>query len=396
MINNAALERISNLFLLYYRGTIDFKERFEERHGYKEACYLLVSHLLYGKNIVIEKPNQELDLFIQAIIKTHGFKKLQATIRWEFQLVTYIPELLDVLSSIMPGFAVFNKEERDSLLETAKQLERAMKAGEAVSPTRVEKITRRLQLLNEAEKTGGLIIANQIVMADVLRVFNTACFRIRRNWNVCIGRLFATIRMPNYPVTRGTMDAAESIMEGIPIAESNDAINLFLGAYDHMPGFFSDRKVVIVFDRLVNNNLLGEDADRVMRVLSLLPFYLSTHGANIVGAYIPLLQYSLANDADEADDRFEVSLECILKLMDKLTEYSYRRHSRYYDVTSAFIDDVTYVIISLNNSNNVYSPFCEQNTAAKPDTLQNVIHLVLNVDDLTNAIKEVISNEAGI
>jgi hypothetical protein len=401
MINQAALERIKRL-LNIHSYKLDLDDRFRDRLGYYEATHMMVSYLLYGKNIVIENPNPDVAKFIETlIVKAPAFMKLHKSIRHELQASFYIKSLLDELVAIMPGFIKFNAQERNELVEYAKKMQLAIKHGDPVSEKKMIEITNRIQLLNNAEKNGGIVVAHNPGVIDSMRAFNVECIKILHNWVVGYGRLFSTIGIPDNIVKKDSATYAEEINDMINILESSENINKFLKPFDELPNYSG--KIVLIIDRRRNtSDDFGEDD--AMKKIALLPFYLKSHGVDLITVYIPVKENVL--ETSEID----INIENISHVMKACTEDAY--YFRYnhdsnialkaveimtnpeYDGEYNKHDDVKVIILSYYCKCDIKSPFYSDECGKIISEIPNSYQYRLNLDDIDNDIRRIITNEA--
>ena len=403
MINQVALDRIKRLLNIHsYKHDLD--DRFRERLGYYEATYMMVSYLLYGKNIVIENPNPDIVKFIETIIvKAPAFMKLHKSIRHEIQASFYIKSLIDELIAILPGFIKFDAQERNDLVEYAKKMQLAIKHGDPISEKKMVEVTNRIQLLNNAEKNGGIVVAHNPNIVDSIRRFNTECIKILHHWVVGFGRFFSTISIPDNPINKETATFAEEINDMTNILESDEKMNKYLKPFDELPDY--NGKIVLVIDRRRNtSDDFGED--EAMKKIALLPFYLKSHGVDLISVYIPVKEDVLENS------EIDINLGNISHVMKTCTEDAY--YFRYnndsniamktvdiltnpeYDAEYNKYDNVKVVIISYYCKCDIKSPLYDSECGKIISEIPNSYQYKLNLDDIDNGIREVIRNEARI
>jgi hypothetical protein len=277
-----ATERIKSLVNLIY-GDYSSSSRLGDRLGFKQAAYILLSYLIYNKNIVIDDPPKAIVVFIDMILtKAPAFRKLHNSLRYDIQAAYYAPKLLDALIRIMPGFIEFDKEERDALVEEGKRLQAAIKAGSAVSEAKVMNITKHIQTLNEAEKNGGIVAAHSPNPIDTMKYFNAECVYTRHTWQTTWGRLLTSIDAKNIStIKRASIDALSESSIETDCFSSNNNICAVLSPLNITFSNLTDKKIIVLIDA-PRDTSSDQYIKNLMATITLSLFKLINNGINII------------------------------------------------------------------------------------------------------------------
>ena len=412
MINSVALERIDRILDLFTnthnfgcKSSSDIEYTLRERLGYRDAARIMISHMLYGKNVVVENPPSCIEtLFNNIILKAPMFRKMRNSLRYEFQAVFYLVWLLDALVAVMPGIIKFDKAERDSLVEKAKMIQAAIKSGDAVDDNRMVKITKRLQLLNDAEKNGGIISVDGINLTDAIRTFNSECFQAHWHWIIGPGRMFNVLGFIDRPVVKETIEAFEYIVDYFHMFEERKRYEEIISVFtDFVPNY--PNKVCFIIDRIPVVDRTNDLQVDIMIVAAMMPFYLISNGINVAAFFSPTYSTYGLTEIDLTLESFKDILEHCVS--------NYNRSSRSIRHTLRdFVElindpeedtvfkhqDADMVMMSFENNEGKISPMLREECKDGLYKIPNLIHHVLNSnnikDNMKDGFRRFITNEA--